>query len=315
MQQVRVYAPATIGNVGPGFDVLGLAITNLGDIVEARRKRGFGVEILKIEGEGGDQLPRETDRNTASIAALKVLERIGARGGVNLIIEKGIPFPSGLGSSAASAVAAGVAVNMLYGEPLACEEVLEACTEAEAAVSGGYFADNTGAALYGGCIVSIANGGRLKVVPLGSIPDITVIVATPDIPMPTAKSRAVLPEVVPMKDFVINMGNAANMVAAVLKKDVDLFGRSIDDRIVEPARRGLITGFDAVKKAALDRGALGCSIAGAGASVFAVAHRKAAVCKIGEDMKLAFKDNGVEAKIHVCNIDRKGARMLREKKR
>jgi len=118
MQQVRVYAPATIGNVGPGFDVLGLAVTNLGDVVEARRKRGFGVEILSIVGEGADLLPREADKNTASIAALKVLERIGARGGVNLIIEKGIPFPSGLGSSAASAVAAGVAVNMLYGEPM-----------------------------------------------------------------------------------------------------------------------------------------------------------------------------------------------------
>jgi homoserine kinase len=310
MQQVKVYAPATIGNIGPGFDVLGMAITNLGDVVEAHRKRGPGVEIIRIEGEGADLLPGEPENNTAGIAAMKTLERIKTRSGVNLIIEKGIPFPSGLGSSAASAVAAALAVNLLYGEPLSQEELLEAATEAEAAVSGGFFADNTAAALYGGVVVTFTGNGKIRATPLGTIPNTTIVVAAPEIAMPTKTSRGVLPETVPMGDFVANMSAAATMAAAVCMKDAELFGRSADDRIVEPARKVLIPGFDDVKAAALKSGAFGCSIAGAGASVFALTESDAHVFRIGEAMKLAFKKNGVASKIHICSMDKRGARML-----
>jgi homoserine kinase len=311
MQRVKVFTPATIGNIGPGFDVLGMAITNLGDIVEARRKRGPGVEILRIEGEGAENLPYEAENNTAGMAALKVLERIGTRGGVNLVIEKGIPFPSGLGSSAASAVGAAFAVNLLYGEPLSYAELLEAATEAEAAVSGGFFADNTAAALYGGVVITFTENGKIRATPLGTIPATTIVVATPEIPMPTKRSRGVVPESVPIRDFVANMAAAATMAAAGCMKDPELFGRSMDDRIVEPARKSLITGFDDVKAAALAKKAFGCSIAGAGASIFALANRESPVCRIGEAMKLAFKKNGIESKVHICNMDKRGARMIR----
>ncbi len=309
MQTVRVYAPASIGNIGPGFDVLGLAVTNLGDVVEARRRRSPGVSIIDIKGDGG-KLPVDPAKNTASIAAAKVLERIGAKGGANIVIEKGVPFPSGLGSSAAGAVAGGVAANLLFGDKLPKDELLLACTEAEAAVSGGFFADNTAAALFGGCVVSSFSDGKFKLARLGGIPDAAIILATPEFPMPTKKSRAVLPKTVPMKDFVSNMANTALIVAAFAKKDAALFGSCIDDRIVEPARRKLIPGFDDVKAAALGAGALGCSISGGGASIFAVARKGLPLDRIGEAMKRAFKNNGLESKIHICNIDTRGARAI-----
>lgn len=311
MQQARVFAPATIGNVGPGFDVLGLAVTNLGDIVEARKTRSPGIEIIRIKGDGADKLTLETENNTAGIAANAVMERIGAPGGATLVIEKGIPFPSGLGSSAASAVAAAAAMNYLFDEPLSKEDVLAAATEAEAAVSGGFFADNTAAALYGGVVVTHCENGDIRAMPLGWIPNTTIVIATPEIPMPTAKARAVLPKKVPMDDFVANMANTAMMAGAVAKRDAYAFGKSVDDRIVESARKKMITGFDDVKAAALRRGAFGCSISGAGATVFAVCHRNSAYCRIGEAMKLAFRDNGIECRIHVCNMDKKGARLIR----
>jgi homoserine kinase len=311
MQQARVYAPATIGNIGPGFDVLGLAITNLGDIVEARKTRSPGIEIIRIKGEGGDRLPLEAEKNTAGIAAVKALERIGERGGATLVIEKGIPFPSGLGSSAASAVAGAAAINYLFDGRLSAEELLIVATEAEAAVSGGCFADNTAASLYGGFVVTHVENEIIRAVPVGWIPDATIVVAIPEIPMPTATARAVLPKKVPFGDFVTNMANTAMMVAAVAKRDAHMFGGAVDDRIIEPARKIMIEGFDDVKAAALKRGAFGCSIAGAGASVFAVCHRNSAYSRIGEAMKLAFKKHGVECHVHVCNMDKKGTRLVR----
>lgn len=310
VKEVTAYAPASIGNVGPGFDVLGLAITNLGDRVKARKKRGPGVELISIEGDGG-RLPLEPGENTATLAASKVLERIGAAEGLNIEIIKGVPFPSGLGSSAASAVAGGFAANYMFGEALGTDELLFLCTEAEAEVSGGFFADNTAAALFGGAVVTRIVDGRIISIPMPGPADAVIIMAQPDIPMPTRESRAVLPGSVSLEDFVANMGAAAAITAALCRKDTKLFGESIDDRVVEPARSKLIKGFDDVKKAALERGALGCSISGGGASVFAVAESSAPADRIGEAMKKAFAAHGAAASIHICSIDRQGARILR----
>lgn len=309
MKEITVYAPASIGNIGPGFDVLGVAISNIGDWVTATKKRGPGVEILSIEGDGG-KLPLDPTMNTASIAAANVLARIGAKEGLNLKIKKGVPFPSGLGSSAASAVAGAVVAARAFGDPLSMEDILRLSTEAEAAVSGGFFCDNTAAALYGGGIVSRIDGDEIHIIKLGSIPAAVIVIAQPDFPMPTKKARKVLPKKVDLHDFVWNMGAAASITAAFLKKDATLFGRSVDDRVVEPARAKLIPGFADVKSAALNAGALGCSISGAGATIFAVTDSKSAPEKIGQSMKKAFKKNGLAAKIHICSIDARGARAV-----
>jgi len=310
MDEVKVYAPASIGNIGPGFDVLGVAISGMGDVVRAGTQDKPGVEIIKIKNDGG-KLPLDPGENAAAIAAARVLEKAGSYRGLSMIIEKGVPFPSGLGSSAASAVAGGFAANCLCKKPLDEEELLHICTRAEASVSGAYFADNTAAALHGGGVVTRIVDGRCEAVPMGGIPDAMLVIARPDFPMPTKESREVLPKTVSMENFVANMGAASAIVAAFCRRDTRLLGRSIDDRVVEPARAKLIPGFEDIKKAALEAGALGCSISGGGPSVFAVSTSDGPVEDIEKEMKQAFNNAGLKCEMHICSMDIKGARILK----
>jgi homoserine kinase len=303
---VRVFAPASVGNVGPGFDVLGMAITGLGDTVEAAWARTPGVHIEEIMGDGG-ALPRDPDLNTAGIAAREALALAGERRGVALRILKGIPG-TGLGSSAASAVAGAFAVATLLGGRPPKAALLPACVAGERHVSGGVFLDNLGASLFGGVVV--CHTGLLTAWSVGGLPGLQVVVATPDVQVLTRDSRAALAATVPMAGFVHNMAAVAAMVAAAARGDAAAFGRAIDDRVVEPQRAGLIPGFVAVKAAALARGALGCSISGAGASVFAVTDRDDLAAPIGEAMQKAFVEAGVAARVTLARVDAEGARPL-----
>jgi len=303
---VRVFAPASVGNVGPGFDVLGMAITGPGDTVEASWAKTPGVHIEEITGDGG-ALPREPDRNTAGIAAREALALVGERRGVALRIHKAIPG-TGLGSSAASAVAGAFAVAALLGGRPPKPALLPACIAGERHVSGGVFLDNLGASLFGGVVV--CHTGFMTAWPVGTLPGLQVVVATPAVQVLTRNARAALAETVPMAGFVHNMAAVATMVAAVVRGDSATFGRAVDDRVVEPQRAALIPGFDRVKAAALDAGALGCSISGAGASVFAVSDRDELSAPIGEAMQKAFAEAGVEARVTVARMDAEGARLL-----
>lgn len=313
VREVSIYAPASIGNIGPGFDVLGVAITGIGDVVTALPKPDSGVEILAISGLAA-RLPREAARNTAGIAAIKVIERIGAKKGLMLKIRKGVPAASGLGSSAASAVAGAVAANAALSGKLTKPELLQIATEAEAEVSGGFFADNTASALYGGGTVTRTNS-PLDVIPLGGLAGVRLIMVTPEMELPTREARKVLPETVELEQFVANMGNAAAIVAAFATKDPLLFARSINDVIIEPARAKLIPGFADVKKAALKNGAYGCSISGAGPTVFATTTADGQCERIAASMRGAFRDNGLNATISICEIDPRGAREAEAKQR
>jgi homoserine kinase len=304
--RVRVFAPASVGNVGPGFDVLGMAVTGPGDTVEAAWTDTPGVRIEKITGDGG-ALPLQADDNTAGIAARAVLEMAGERRGVALTIHKGIPG-TGLGSSAASAVAGACAVNALLDGRYPKHALLPACVAGERHVSGGVFLDNLAASLFGGVVV--CHTEQLAAWPVGTLPDLHVVVVTPEVKVLTRSSRAALGNEVPMAGFVHNMGAVAAMVAAVARGDAAAFGRAIDDRVVEPQRAGLIPGFAAVKAAALEAGALGCSISGAGASVFAVTDRADAAGPVGAAMERAFAGAGAAAAVTLCRMDPDGAREL-----
>lgn len=306
MRSITVYAPASIGNIGPGFDVLGVALTNVGDEVTVARKREPGVEILEITGSA-TPLPEDAAMNTAGIAAMKVLRLIGADMGLTMRIKKGVPVASGLGSSAASAVAGGFAANRIFGDKLSKPELLQLITEAEAAVSGGFFADNTASALYGGGTVT-RSLEPLEVIPLGGLPGLALVMVTPAMPLPTRQARKVLPKKIEMDKFIANMGNTAAIVAAFAKKSPDLFARSVCDVVVEPARARLIPGFYDVKAAAIDAGALGCSISGAGPTIFAALSIKGPADKVGEAMKRAFKKNGLKSTVQICSVDARGAR-------
>ena len=304
--RVTAFAPATVANVGSGFDVLGFAVERPGDTVEARRREGAGVALLEVTGDGG-RLPRDAS-NTAVVAAGRLLERLGEPFGVDLVLHKGMPLASGLGSSAASAAAALLAVNRLAGDPLAAEELLPCALAAEQVAAGTGHADNAAPALLGGFVL-IRSTAPLDLVRL-PVPDgLAVALLSPDVEIPTEAARRILRKRIPLADAVSQWGNLAALVASLYAGDLALMGRSLDDLIAEPVRAVLIPGFAAVKEAALQAGAIGCSISGAGPAVFALAASAARAEKVAEAMRRAFADAGLTAAAYVSEISRAGPRI------
>jgi len=307
MDAIKVFAPATIGNIGPGFDVLGLAITSLGDYVEARRISN-GVRIVEVTGLNA-HIPLDPEENSAGIAAKEVLKLLHISEGVELKIHKKVPSAAGLGSSAASAAAAAFAVNKLFDGALTDNDLIFPATVAEAAVSGGFFADNTAPALLGGATLTRCRE-PLDVVKLGSITDLVLVVAVPPFELTTKRARAILPTHIPLASFVENMANACLMVAAFTQDDIGLFGRCVNDTVIEPVRAELIPGFYDVKNAALEAGAYGCSISGAGPALFAVTDNVSKAHHIGEAMTRAFQANNMESTMYVTKMEKEGAKVV-----
>ncbi len=306
---IEVCAPATIGNIGPGFDVLGLAIKGLFDVVEARRTE-CGVTLTSVETlYGSDQLSCDPDKNTAGIAARETLALLGVKGGVELKLRKGLPLGSGLGSSAASAVAAAFAVNHLYGNELSKEELILPATQAEAEVSGGFFADNTAPALLGGATLT-RSCLPLDVTRIGSISDLILIVVTPSITVLTREARSMLPEKISMEDFVYNMANTSLITAAFAKDDYSLFARSLNDVVVEPVRASLIDGFDDVKENALKAGADGVAISGSGPTVFAITNQRSRARFIQDAMLRTFKAHGISSTAVITEVEPDGTKLI-----
>jgi homoserine kinase len=306
MEWIKVFSPATIGNVGPGFDVLGLSVKNMGDIVEAR-KIEEGVIISSLETE----MPLSIDatKNTAGIAAQEVLKLLRVQGGVELKIKKGMPSGSGLGSSAASACAAAYATNYLYGNILTKEELILPATKAEEQVSGAFFADNTAPCLLGGATLT-RSCLPLDVTKIGYISNLLIILVTPAIVVLTKDARDILPKEVSMQNFIFNMANSCLITAAFAKDDYSLFARSLHDAIIEPARASLIKGFMEVKANALKAGADGMTISGSGPTVFAITNDSKKARFIEDAMLRTFSMHGVEAKSLITEVDNEGTRLL-----
>ncbi|SVB00302.1 uncharacterized protein METZ01_LOCUS153156 [marine metagenome] len=291
MSSVKVYAPATIGNIGPGFDVLGLAIQGLGDTIEAREIPANDLIIEDIQN-ADNNISTDPLKNSAGIAAQKVLNLLASKQGVSLSISKGLPSGSGLGSSAASAVAGASAVNHLFGNQLSNEELLHAAMAGEYSVSGGYFADNVAPSIYGGATLTCSLD-PLVVKPLGSISELIIILAIPRTQILTKESRQILPEKVELSDCIHNMANTASITAAFCNNDYNLLKDSLIDFIIEPVRSKLIPGFPDAKEAAFAAGAHGMSISGSGPTVFAITNTSRNATNIESAMKKAFNDNGI----------------------
>ncbi|MCU0694623.1 MAG: homoserine kinase [Polyangiaceae bacterium] len=305
--EVRVFAPATVSNLGPGFDALGLALREPGDVVTARSVGGSGVRIMRIQGDGG-KLPREADANTAGIAAAAVLRRAGVEAGIELELDKGMPIGSGLGSSAASAVAAAFAVNLLVGAPLRKAQLIEPCLEAESFVAGRH-ADNVAPALLGG-LVLVRSVDPVDVVRLPVPEGLTIAVVTPHFELATRRAREVLPAQVPLSAMVHTAANLASFVSALYANDIDLLGRSVQDQVVTPARAALIPGCAEVMRAALATGAIATSISGAGPSIFALCHAESSARRAAQAMSRAFADAGLASDVHLSPLDCPGVRRL-----
>jgi len=304
---VSAFAPATIANLGPGFDVIGLAIGGMGDTVTARIGDAPGVRVSAIHGDGG-ALPLDPEKNTAAIAASETLKAAGIDANIELEIHKGLPLCSGLGSSAASAAAAAFATNQLIGNPLRKHDLIGPCIEAEAVVSGRH-ADNVAPALLGGLVLirSIAPVDLIRL----PIPDgLTMVVVTPNTALPTKKARAVLPDRVPLSTLVATTAQIAGLVSACYSGDLSLLSRSLEDTVVTPARIGLIPGGAEALEAALGAGALGASISGAGPSLFAMCRSARSARATAAAMVDAINAGGHDASVHISPANCPGVRRV-----
>jgi len=301
------FAPASVGNVAVGFDILGHTVAALGDRVTVTRREQPGVSIRSITGVVVD-LPLAAERNTAGMAALALQRELALPFGFDLEVVKGIPLGSGLGGSAASAVAAVVAAAALVDEPLDRTRLLKFAMQGEAVASGAVHVDNIAPSLFGGLVLTVGiDNPHVKQVP---VPDtVRCVLVHPHMVLATRDARAILGRTVELSDVIWQQANLAGFLAGCYTSDLPLIRASLLDVIIEPQRQVLIPGFAAVKHAALAAGALGCSISGAGPTVFAWAEESDAG-QVRSGMVAAFREHGLESDSWVSTIDREGARVV-----
>jgi homoserine kinase len=304
-ETARAFAPGSIGNIGPGLDILGCALTGAGDSVHARR---IDDPHVVVEESGHPDIPCDPARHASAIAAAAVLHRIGERRfGVALRANKGLPLSGGQGGSAASSIAGALATNAVFGNPLTREDVLSAALVAEERIAGRHI-DNLAPVLFGG-ILLIRSIEPLDYMRIPAPPALRVVLIHPAMRLRTADSRAVLPAMVDRTTAITQAAMVAAMVAAFYSGDLSRLRGAVTDAIAEPARAPLLPGFVAAKSAALDAGALGASISGGGPSAFALADGDDAADRVCRAMLDAYRASGVEASGRIARIDDAGARV------
>lgn len=304
---IEAFAPATVSNLGPGFDCLGLALRGPGDRVRVRRADAPGARVVAIEGDGG-KLPRDADKNTAAVAVAALLRRLAPEAGVEIEVYKGLPLGSGLGSSGASACAALVAADAALGLGLAPAQLVDFAREGERAACGAPHPDNVAPALLGG-VVLIPRLDPLRLISLPVPADLWLALYTPGCSVSTAEARAALPTQVPLAATVQQAGNLGLLVHALHSGDLALLGEAIVDELVEPCRARLIPGYLDAKAACCEAGALACSISGSGPTTFALAASRTRAEALLEILEECFTLAGVPGRGLVDQIG-PGARVV-----
>lgn len=307
-KRIRVFAPATVANVACGFDVLGFAIDKPGDELIMEITPEKGVQIVDIEGDGG-VLPRDAKKNSATVAIQDYLDFINADFGCKIWLKKMMPSGSGLGSSAASAVAGVFAINMLCDERLSKEEMLPFLLNAEKAACDAAIADNVAASLFGGFIL-VRSYEPLDILQIPVPEDLWCAVINPHVIVLTKEAREILPKEIPLAHSLRQSANVGGLMVGLLRGDYDLIGRSLIDYIAEPYRSKLIPGFYDMKNAAIEAGALGSSISGSGPSVFALCHGKETAQKVGEAMKNVMDKLNLGADVYISKVNNHGPKVL-----
>ncbi len=311
IQRVQAFAPASVSNVACGFDTLGFAVRTLGDHVTATRTHTPGVVVTAIRGDGG-RLPLETERNTAGTAAAAVLELArDPEAGVEIEIDKGMPLSSGLGSSAASAVAATVATQRLLGLDLTLPQTLECALAGEAIASGARHADNVAPSLLGDLLLVRSLEPEPDIVVLPAPLDLHCVVVRPHVSINTAESRRLLGDHIALRSAVTQWSNLGAFVAALYQEDADLLGRSLVDVVAEPCRKAQVPCFDAVQSAAREAGALGCSLSGSGPAIFALTVGRSRADEVAAAMDTAL-DPGIDRDLLVSAMPAPGAHVVEE---
>lgn len=293
---MKVAAPATVANLGPGFDVFGVALEKPVDLIEGYLSKKPGVKVREVRGVGAERIPLNPELNAAAIAAAEIARVLGSKEGVELSIEKGVKPGGGMGSSGASAAGGAVVANELLGGKLSQRELIEAAVVAEGKIAGEVHFDNVAPAILGGFTIVISTE-PLEYLALEP-PEVELVIAQPEMELPTKLSRGVLPRVVELRGAVANVGRACAMVAALQRGDLELFGRCMVDSIAEPARTPLIPGVEGVKRAAIEAGAVGSAMAGSGPGVLAVVDpKRKASGKVAEAMRRAFGRAGLKCEV------------------
>lgn len=301
----RAFAPASVGNVGVGFDLLGHALEGLGDRVAARVIDAPTVHVSAIRGVVTD-LPLDPQHNTAARAVAALRSALDLPYGFELEIDKGIPLGSGLGGSAASASAALVAANALLPQPLAMADLYPFALEGERAASGSVHGDNVGPQLLGGLVLA----SSLQPLPIPVPVGLTAVVVHPHFVLETRRAREALRGVYGLHEFVAQSEGLALVLIGCFRNDLELIGRGLKDVLIEPRRAALIPGFGPVKQSALAAGALGAAISGAGPSVFAWFADRHSAEVAGAAMAQAFADNGLSSDTIVSAVAAAGAHLL-----
>jgi homoserine kinase len=308
MKTIRAYAPASIGNVSCGFDVMGLAVDAPGDEVIITLNDSGVVTIKNIEGDNG-KLPRIPKENTAGVAVIEYLKALKSTQGAEITLIKNLPLGSGMGSSAASAVAAVVAINHLFDNRLSRKELLPFVMQAEFVACGSAHADNAAPSLLGGLIL-IRDNYPLDIIEIPTPEELICVLVHPHVEVKTRDARQVLKPNVPLKDAITQWGNTAALVAGMMKPDYELIGRSLQDVVAEPVRSVLIPGFDMIKAIAVEVGALGCGISGSGPTMFAFCRSKTIAQHVGNTMQQQFSALGLQSEVYVSGVNKEGARII-----
>lgn len=309
MNEVKIFCPASVANVSCGFDVLGFCLDQIGDQMIIRKTAEKGIRITKIEGQ---DLPLEAHNNVAGVAGLALLEAHPSTFGFEIEIVKGIKAGSGIGSSAASSAGAVFGINELLGRPFTRGELIQFAMKGEELASGTPHADNVAPVLLGGFTL-VRCSKEPDVIGLPSPSELYATILHPKVELKTSDARAVLKKNIRLEKAIQQWGNLAALVSGLYTNDYDLIGRSLVDVVIEPHRSALITGFQELKKAATDSGALGSGISGSGPSMFALSRGEDSAIRVGESMRQAFLKYSIEFELHISKINPKGIHIISSK--
>ena len=309
MNELKIFSPATVANVSCAFDILGFAVEKAGDRMTFRKTAEKGIRIVM---KNYRELPAEPEKNVAGVVALAMIEKRQPGFGILIEMEKGILPGSGMGSSGASAGGAAFGVNKLLDEPFGKTELVQFAMLGEALASGVAHADNVAPNLFGGFAL-VRSTRPLDVIPLHTPERLSVSLIHPLIEVKTKNARNILKKSLLLKDAVIQWGNVAGLVSGLFMEDFDLIARSMHDGIVEPVRSLLIPMFDELKQAALDAGALGCSISGSGPSVFALSADLATAGEVTEAMRKIYASKDMPFETFSSGVNKLGCRVLSQK--
>jgi len=307
IKSVEAFAPASSANFAVGYDLIGCAISGLGDVIKLVRRDDNQVVIQEISGvPGSEKLPMDSTKNVCGAVIIKFLADYNLQIGFDIYLQKGISLSSGMGGSAASSVAAMIAVNGFLEKPLGLEGLSDYTIYGESLISGGiYHGDNAIPSLYGG-LVLLQSSKPCKMIQLPSL-DVKVVIVHPHIEVETREARKLMQEPFKISDIVKQSGNLAAFISSLYTKNIDLFGSSLVDALVEPRRSKLITGFDDVKSSALSNGALACSISGSGPSLFAITRDNETADAVADAMMTAFSKHQLKSEFWISDLNAQGA--------